>query len=58
MCTHRQSYILPLTWETKFYTHTKQQNYVVMYILIFTVLDIKRKGKKIQNRMAENILQI
>jgi hypothetical protein len=32
-------YVLPLTSETKFYTHSKQEVSVILYIYIFAVLD-------------------
>jgi hypothetical protein len=36
-----------LMWETAFYTHIKEQaRCVVLYVLIFTFLDIKLKGKR------------
>jgi hypothetical protein len=38
--------VLPLMWDTKFHTHTKQRIIIVMYILIFTFLDSTWENKR------------
>jgi hypothetical protein len=38
-------YVLPLMWETKFHTSTKQQVSIVLYILIFMFLDGDGKSR-------------
>ena len=39
------AYITPSTWATKFHTHTKNNKFIVLYILIFIFLERKVKDK-------------
>jgi hypothetical protein len=41
------SLYLPLLWETKFHTHTKQMTVVVLYFITFAFLDSRREDKRL-----------
>jgi hypothetical protein len=41
-------YVLPLTWQTNFYTH-KRDTIKVLHIFVFTFLDVRREEKRFRN---------